>query len=230
MWIIAILLSTQFRELIEPLYTQVKKDLESSGSFEVEHAQSWTLLTVCELMRASYSQAWISAGRMFRLVQGLRSYEIDSPDKVHSSKEDSTRTEEKRRVFWMAYLLDHLFGMRNDWPVTLSEHMCMPDDCHRRISIATEEIIRLARGLTHLHFSQVHPLMSMPLFAAAEFLYEYRDLKDGAFLQQLRDLMDVLGNLKNVNDYEKSYLDLLPRSCISASLDVLRHGEEQRNS
>uniref|UniRef100_A0A0D2YEY6 Xylanolytic transcriptional activator regulatory domain-containing protein n=1 Tax=Fusarium oxysporum (strain Fo5176) TaxID=660025 RepID=A0A0D2YEY6_FUSOF len=123
-----------------------------------------------------------------------------------SSKEDSTRTEERRRVFWMAYLLDHLFGMRNDWPVTLSEHMictklpvpdsdfqgnclvsgnfisqaitdpasqanspfndclaiknsnhgqCMPDDCHRRISIATEEIIRLARGLTHLHFSQV---------------------------------------------------------------------------
>ncbi|EXL39756.1 hypothetical protein FOCG_17641 [Fusarium oxysporum f. sp. radicis-lycopersici 26381] len=356
MWIIAILLSTQFRELIEPLYTQVKKDLESSESFEVEHAQSWALLTVCELMRASYSQAWISAGRMFRLVQGLRYHEIDSPDKVHSSKEDSTKTEEKRRVFWMAYLLDHLFGMRNDWPVTLSEHMictkfpvpdsdfqgnclvsgnfisqaitdpasqanspfndclaivtlcgrgllhnrhndiskayggndsdssehwrwlkdilslknqiksrgdklhplgtfsqilgqvaevllckgvirknnnhgqCMPDDCHRRISIATEEIIRLARGLTHLHFSQVHPLMSMPLFAAAEFLYEYRDLKDGAFLQQLRDLVDVLGNLKNVNDYEKSYLDLLPRSCISASLDVLWHGEEQRNS
>ncbi|SCO76805.1 uncharacterized protein FRV6_01017 [Fusarium oxysporum] len=356
MWIIAILLSTQFRELIEPLYTQVKKDLESSESFEVEHAQSWTLLTVCELMRASYSQAWISAGRMFRLVQGLRYHEIDSPDKVHSSKEDSTCTEEKRRVFWMAYLLDHLFGMRNDWPVTLSEHMictklpvpdsdfqgncmvsgnfisqaitdpasqadspfndclaivtlcgrgllrnrhnniskaygdndsdssehwrwledilslkdqiksrgdklhplvtfaqilgqvaeillckgviqknsnqglCMLDDCHRRISIATEEIIRLARGLTHLHFSQVHPLMSMPLFAAAEFLYEYRDLKDGALLQQLRDLVDVLGNLKNVNDYEKSYLDLLPRSCISASLDVLRHGEEQRNS
>ncbi|KAF5702129.1 hypothetical protein FMUND_13599 [Fusarium mundagurra] len=123
MWIIAILLSTQFRELIEPLYTQVKKDLESSESFEVEHAQSWTLLTVCELMRASYSQAWISAGRMFRLVQGLRYHEIDSPDKVHSSKEDSTCTEEKRRVFWMAYLLDHLFGMRSDWPVTLSEHM-----------------------------------------------------------------------------------------------------------
>ncbi|WKT54039.1 Zn(2)-C6 fungal-type DNA-binding domain [Fusarium oxysporum f. sp. vasinfectum] len=123
MWIIAILLSTQFRELIEPLYTQVKKDLESSESFEVEHAQSWALLTVCELMRASYSQSWISSGRMFRLVQGLRYHEIDSPDKVHSSKEDSTRTEEKRRVFWMAYLLDHLFGMRNDWPVTLSEHM-----------------------------------------------------------------------------------------------------------
>lgn len=119
----AILLSTQFRELIEPLYTQVKRDLEFSESFEVEHAQSWTLLTVCELMRASYSQAWITAGRMLRLVQGLRYHEIDSPDKVYDSKEDSTCTEEKRRVFWMAYLLDHLFVMRNDWPVTLSEHM-----------------------------------------------------------------------------------------------------------
>ncbi|CZR35854.1 uncharacterized protein FPRO_00023 [Fusarium proliferatum ET1] len=267
--------------------------------------------------------AWITAGRMFRLVQGLRYHEIDSPDKVYDSKEDSTCTEEKRRVFWMAYLLDHLFVMRNDWPVTLSEHMictklpvpdsdfqgdclvsgnfisqaitdpasqanspfndclaivtlcgrgllrnrhnniskvygddnsdlsehwrwledvlflkdqiksrgdtfhplgtfaqilgqvaeillckgviqknsnygqCMLDDCHRRISIATEEIIRLARGLTYLHFSQVCPLMSMPLFAAAEFLYEYRHLKDGAFLQQLQDLVDVLGKLRN---------------------------------
>ena len=76
----------------------------------------------------------------------------------------------------------------------------------------------------------MHALMSMPLFAAVEFLYEYRDLKDGAFLQQLRDQVDVLGNLKNVNEYERTYLDLLPRSCISASLDVLRHSEEQRNS
>ncbi|KAF4439920.1 hypothetical protein F53441_12421 [Fusarium austroafricanum] len=126
MWIISILLSTQFRELIEPLYTQVKRDLESVKSFEVEHAQSWTLLTVCELMRASYIQAWISAGRMFRIVQGLHYHEIDSPDKSHGSQNDLqhfTRTEEKRRVFWMAYFLDHLFSMRNDWPMTLSEHM-----------------------------------------------------------------------------------------------------------
>ncbi|KAF5620125.1 hypothetical protein F52700_11445 [Fusarium sp. NRRL 52700] len=126
MWIIAILLSTQFRELIEPLYTQLKRDLESVESFEIEHAQSWTLLTVCELMRASYTQAWISAGRMFRMVQGLRYHEIDSPDKSHDSQNDLqhfTRTEEKRRVFWMAYFLDHLFSMRNDWPMTLSEHM-----------------------------------------------------------------------------------------------------------
>lgn len=125
---------------------------------------------------------------------------------------------------------------------------CMLDDCHRRISIATEEIIRLAGGLTYLHFSQVsssfclprhglnfalmsyftkvYPLMSMPLFAAAEFLYEYRHLKDGAFLQQLQDLVDVLGKLRNVNNYDKSYLDLLPHSCILASLDILQYSKE----
>jgi hypothetical protein len=124
MWILAILLSTQFRDMIEPLYKQVKQGLEPIYSFEIESIQAWTLLTVCELMRASYGQAWISAGRMFRLVQGLRYHEIDTPDKRTRPQEptDYLRTEEKRRVFWMAYFLDHLFSLRNDWPATLSEH------------------------------------------------------------------------------------------------------------
>ncbi|SPJ72003.1 uncharacterized protein FTOL_01731 [Fusarium torulosum] len=124
MWILAILLSTQFRDMTEPLYKQVKRDLEPIYSFEIESVQAWTLLTVCELMRASYDQAWISAGRMFRLVQGLRYHEIDTPDKRTHPQETTghLRTEEKRRVFWMAYFLDHLFSLRNDWPATLSEH------------------------------------------------------------------------------------------------------------
>lgn len=124
MWILAIILSTQFRDMIEPLYKQVKQDLEPVDSFEVENVQAWTLLTVCELMRASYSQAWISAGRVFRLVQALRYHEIDTPDKHNRPQEtmDNQKIEEKRRVFWIAYFLDHLFSLRNDWPVTLNEH------------------------------------------------------------------------------------------------------------
>ncbi|CAJ0550729.1 Ff.00g106590.m01.CDS01 [Fusarium sp. VM40] len=125
MWILAILLSSQFRDMIEPLYKQVTQDLESVDCFEVENVQAWALLAVCELMRASYSQAWITAGRVFRLVQALRYHEIDIPGKHNRPQEmiDNQKTEEKRRVFWMAYFLDHLFSLRNDWPVTLNEHM-----------------------------------------------------------------------------------------------------------
>ncbi|KAH7241985.1 fungal-specific transcription factor domain-containing protein [Fusarium tricinctum] len=352
MWILAILLSTQFRDMIEPLYKQVKRDLELIDCFEVENVQAWTLLTVCELMRASYSQAWISAGRVFRLVQALRYHEIDTPDKHNRPQEtiDNQKTEEKRRVFWMAYFLDHLFSLRNDWPVTLNEHtICtklpIPDeefqagriasgvflsqaiaeptpkqplfnkclvlvtlcgrvllrnrhetiskaygDCetdpnghwnllenivatrNRMLShgdssdplgtlaivlgqvvellfykgiikpadnscyitkkccahalIAVGEIIRLAKGLKDQHVSKVHPMMPMSLFFAAEFLYENRKLGNSVFLAQLRPMIEALGNLRNVNNHEKSYLDLLPHSCISASLGVLEHSKQ----
>jgi hypothetical protein len=135
MWILAILLSTQSRDLINPLYSRVRQDIDliimDTGPCQLELVQAWTLLTVCELMRALYGQAWASAGRMFRLLQGLRYHEIDSPRKDPVALEgmiDPIRTEEKRRVFWMAFLIDHLLSIRNRWPVTLSEHMarCPP--------------------------------------------------------------------------------------------------------
>jgi hypothetical protein len=68
----------------------------------------------------------MSAGRAFRLVQLRRLHEIDSPTKPQVPDEDFIETEEKRRVFWMAYFLDHLFSMRNSWPITLNEHVVRP--------------------------------------------------------------------------------------------------------
>lgn len=65
----------------------------------------------------------MSAGRAFRLVQLMRLHEIDSPTKAPVADADLIETEEKRRVFWMAYFLDHLFSMRNNWPITLNEHV-----------------------------------------------------------------------------------------------------------
>jgi hypothetical protein len=78
-------------------------------------------------MRAYHRQAWMSVGRAFRFLQGMGFHEIDSLD---NNKRPPTgiadnfiETEEKRRVFWMAYLLNHLFSIRNDWPITLTEHV-----------------------------------------------------------------------------------------------------------
>lgn len=65
----------------------------------------------------------MSAGRAFRLVQLMRLHEIDSPTKPPVPEADLIETEEKRRVFWMAYFLDHLLSMRNNWPITLNEHV-----------------------------------------------------------------------------------------------------------
>ncbi|KAK9491685.1 transcription factor [Lipomyces doorenjongii] len=138
MWILATLLSAQFRDMTEPLYHETKQMLESLSIGGNEHSgcerelvQAWVLVATCESMRTYHGQAWMSAGRIFRLVQAMRYHEIDSPsnNSVISSPEsgDFIETEEKRRVFWMAYFLDHLFSMRNDWPITLNEHVIILD-------------------------------------------------------------------------------------------------------
>ncbi|KAM0289154.1 hypothetical protein ACHAO9_006374 [Fusarium lateritium] len=59
-----------------------------------------------------------------------------------------------------------------------------------------------------------------------EIIRTARGLKDQHF-STLRSMIDALGNLRNVNDPGKSYLDLLPRSCIAVSLGVLKHSKRQ---
>ncbi|KAH6886925.1 fungal-specific transcription factor domain-containing protein [Thelonectria olida] len=135
MWTLVTLFSAQFQHMTDQLYQETKKMLETftgegngDTGCDTELVQAWVLTAVCESMRADHRQAWMTAGRVFRLVQAMRLHEIDSPRSQSAisavdSGGDFIETEEKRRVFWMAYLLDHLFSMRNDWPVTLNEHV-----------------------------------------------------------------------------------------------------------
>ncbi len=155
MWALATLLSAQFRDLTEPLCHETKRMLEScsvegtteNSGCDTELVQAWMLVAICESMRTNHQQAWMSAGQAFRLVQALRFHELDSPKEssIVSSTEgcDYIETEEKRRVFWMAYFLDHLLSMRNDWPLTLNEHVV-------RISHPQQEITSWDYGLTHI--------------------------------------------------------------------------------
>lgn len=134
MWTLASLLSAQSRHLAEPLYRQTKQMLEAL-SIEADQemsnstvcAQAWVLVITFEYMRTYHRQAWMSAGRAFRLVQAMRYHEIDNPvDKRGPSspqRGDFVEVEERRRVFWMSYFLDHIISMRGDWPITLNEHV-----------------------------------------------------------------------------------------------------------
>lgn len=128
------MLSAHSRHLVEPLYQQAKQMLEElsveandNSHFNTALAQAWVLVVTFESMRAYHRQAWMSAGRAFRLVQALRYHEIDNPiDKLGPSSPqcgDFIEVEERRRVFWMTYFLDHVISMRDDWPITLNEHV-----------------------------------------------------------------------------------------------------------
>ncbi|PYH99024.1 hypothetical protein BO71DRAFT_446885 [Aspergillus ellipticus CBS 707.79] len=373
MWSLATLLSVQFRDLTEPLYHKAKRILESHSVEEKEHggsdtelAQIWVLIATCESMRTHHRSAWMSAGQAFRLVQAMRFHEIDRPINGHNHKVtlspatgDFIETEEKRRVFWMAYFLDHLFSMRSDWPITLNEHVictrlpapdlgfqrgqhvlgdflseamteptpkvrspfteclilatlcgrsllrgqqynvsraygdttsdwpnqhwwldnilttrlqvlsqCYPSpdeisdplllfanvmaqatviyyckdilaadtapaghspeaasnimECGHRALAATAAIVGLTKVLCELHFSKIHPLMPIPLLVCAEFLYD-NNSKDEAFRLHIEELIYTFGQLKNVNNHEQSYLDLIPRSCISKTTELLNN-------
>lgn len=95
-------------------------------SIDIEQVQAWILLTIYEFMRTNYRRGWMSAGRAFRLVQLMRLYEVDVPNTPitqgnATTQQDWIQTEEKRRTFWMAYILDRFVSIRNEWPLTLDE-------------------------------------------------------------------------------------------------------------
>lgn len=64
--------------------------------------------------------------------------------------------------------------------------------------------------------------MPIPLFLSAEFLYNNR-FSNELFLLRLRELVDIFRELRNVNNHEQSYMDLLPKSCISTSTEMHIH-------
>jgi hypothetical protein len=121
MWTLGASLSTQFQHLENPLYTDTKRlldELENKNAktevVDIQLVQAWILVAIYEFVRSNYCQGWISAGRSFRLVQLMRLYRIDTLDSMHAQG-DWIETEEKRRVFWMAYSLDRIASIRNDW-------------------------------------------------------------------------------------------------------------------
>ncbi|KHN98029.1 citrinin biosynthesis transcriptional activator CtnR [Metarhizium album ARSEF 1941] len=132
MWTLSSLLSGQFQHLQEVFYQEARQMLESSNpsngtqatALEIELAQAWVLIATYESMRTYNQHAWMSAGHAFRLVQLMRLHEVDSPTNPSSGADnDPAATEEKRRVFWMAYFVDHLLSMKNNSPTRLSEHV-----------------------------------------------------------------------------------------------------------
>ncbi|KAL5366246.1 fungal-specific transcription factor domain-containing protein [Aspergillus floccosus] len=363
MWTIASLLSAHSSHMAETLYRETKQMLEyltanEPSNANTELAQAWVLIVTFESMRTYHHEAWMSAGRAFRLVQGMRYHNLDRPGDDHLSSVQNghyIELEERRRVFWMAYFLDHVISMRDNWPITLNEHVictrlpapdvafqasnsevgpflseamtestvknlsafneclilstvcgrsllqtqryhiskaygdipmdwtdhrkwlesvlihrlqvlsqCYPSPSesfeplllfahilgqatmiycckemqdttmqvadlssantdifnhHNRALEASSTIIQFGSTLRELPFSKIHPLMPIPLFICAEFLYSDMHVSSQ---MHLRELFGLLRELKNVNNPDQSYLDLLPRSCVSKTTELLK--------
>ena len=135
MWTLAASLSAQFQHVRDSLYKDSKEMLEildwkdnEMDSVDIEQAQAWILLAIYEFMQTNYRRGWMSAGRAFRLVQLMRLYGIDVPNSPTMQRNAAAQSnwiemEEKRRTFWMAYILDRFVSMRNEGPLTINEQV-----------------------------------------------------------------------------------------------------------
>uniref|UniRef100_A0A093V6H3 Putative transcriptional regulatory protein n=1 Tax=Talaromyces marneffei PM1 TaxID=1077442 RepID=A0A093V6H3_TALMA len=124
----------QFQSICDMLYNETRQMLEvldtrdsEIDGLEIEQVQAWILLVFYEVTRSHSRRGWISAGRAFRLVQLMRLFEIDGTGGLlsPSNTEDWVALEEKRRTFWMAYLLDRFISVQNGLPLTLNEQVIL---------------------------------------------------------------------------------------------------------
>ncbi|PYI02376.1 putative fungal-specific transcription factor [Aspergillus sclerotiicarbonarius CBS 121057] len=132
MWTLASSLSSQFQDDGRKLYVKTRQLLQALESEEpchqisLEQAQAWTLLAIYELTCQDFHRGMMSAGRAFRLIQMMRLYELDVPQKPPTMQleqyqgqltlqgpvqDDWIDIETKRRTFWLAYTIDRFTSM-----------------------------------------------------------------------------------------------------------------------
>lgn len=132
MWTMAASQSTQFENLKESLYRDTRQLLksldlgeETSETMRVEYVQAGILLSLYEFKRGTSQRALITMGQVFRMVQLMRLYQVDSPAcpdvRLQRGFEDPIETEELRRTFWVAYMIDNFVSISNSIPLTLNE-------------------------------------------------------------------------------------------------------------
>ena len=129
MWTLAACLGSQFKEIRCSLYNQTRTLLGEfehniiTDSLPIEVVQAWLLLAIYEITQVNYDRGWLSAGRCFRLVQLMKLYEIDVPNGFAEFGSSFIELEERRRTFWMAYILDRFINLMNQMPLTLNEQV-----------------------------------------------------------------------------------------------------------
>ncbi|OAQ97806.1 hypothetical protein LLEC1_02550 [Akanthomyces lecanii] len=126
-WTLASLVSPRSHTTHERLYGAAKRAAEVSSkasdadiatSQAMELVQATILVSTYESMRGFYDTAWTTAGRAVRKVQMMRLHEIDGEaQNPFLDQHDLTEKEERRRAFWMVYLLDRLLAIYTRLPI-----------------------------------------------------------------------------------------------------------------
>ena len=117
-------------------YGHARRYLEESeteesepGSLSVRAIQALVLITWYEFKGQDFTRAWMSLGRLLRLARVLGLDRVDSAKNVPLESsgfrfplpdtDDWVELEERRRTFWVAFILDAYASARTKSPMTL---------------------------------------------------------------------------------------------------------------
>lgn len=142
-WAVAATVSPGYAGLVDALYREAWRllgeqdmsiDKLHAGGERIELVQAWILLAHGELMRRHERQAWIATGRCLQLVHQMSLYNLDQPGQSPPTPpRDWVEMEEKRRTFWMAFILDRLVGAREALPQSLGKQkVCLASSFFQR--------------------------------------------------------------------------------------------------
>jgi hypothetical protein len=131
MWALAAASSPHLQHIRVSLYRRARSKLEaldsnieSTDAASLQAAQAWLLITNYEFRYMGYRRAWLTAGRAFRIIQLAKLHEMDRLNDVGLNitlPEIWAEAEEKRRTYWLAYCLDRLLNISEEWPLSLQE-------------------------------------------------------------------------------------------------------------
>jgi Fungal specific transcription factor domain len=125
MWTMAAALSSPFQHIGDSLYQDTKQLMETrepdekmTETLQIEAVQASIMLCLYEFRRDQTQRSLMRMGHVFRMVQLMRLHTVDSPSSI---MEDVIEMEERRRTFWMAYVIDGFVSLNTGLPLTLNE-------------------------------------------------------------------------------------------------------------
>jgi len=131
-WAIAASISSAYVQYEYILYERARKYIEQAEMTShgekfvtVQYAQAWGLISTYEAKKTYFTRAWMSTGRMVRLVHMLSLHRIDGEGQevkqILPPPKDFIEREERRRTFWASFYSDRWASSGTGWPMIIDE-------------------------------------------------------------------------------------------------------------
>ena len=135
-WALAATTMDLYSNRSEALYQSSRKHLEEDELIQnpgmettnLAPAQTWALIAIYELNHGYFHRAWMSTSRAVRLVQMMRLHRLDGVTGIMDptfrfvqGPPDLTDAEERRRLFWVTYIMDRSSCISMGFPALIDE-------------------------------------------------------------------------------------------------------------